>query len=466
MLRNKKIQKLAVTLASVMLLAACGKTATEPNTPAVPETVTTQPVVETPEELPDNTGELPEQERPIIVWTQGQAIKNQAEAWAEANGVDVEVVVIPHADLQMKLRQSVQDPSTAPDVFAITRDFVRDWTERYDFVVNLDAMFPADAAYYRANAFDDLVMLGTGADGALRGVTAEYPVGMMYYNIAMAREIFGTDDPEEVTKAMSDIDNWEETYVALKEAYGGDVKMFGLTLNVNTMLYNQRLNPYIENDVFTLTPEIMRAFEVNKVIYDHGMFIDENTETTAYTSSWSEERFFIDFLPSWGFGSRYKANVEGTSAEGNWAITMPPLPYARGGSFFFIPTASSQPEWAWELIKGISVDPETLFNNQFAINGFSSNGEANDLLIATGHEETLLGGDNRIFEAYRRASIPQEAMMKDRDVVTPFDGEVQRILNEAIIAYASGQFTLEQALDMVEDDITAAWPNVTVVRGF
>ncbi len=62
---------------------------------------------------------------PVVIWTQGNSIKEDAEAWGAENGVDVDVVVIPFADLQTKLKQQITDPKTAPDVYAVTKDYVK-----------------------------------------------------------------------------------------------------------------------------------------------------------------------------------------------------------------------------------------------------------------------------------------------------------------------------------------------------
>lgn len=397
-------------------------------------------------------------DKPIVVWTQGDAIKQDAEAWAKENNVEVSVVVIPFADLQTKLKQSIQDPKTAPDVFAVTKDYVKDWVDR-DVALDLTDEFPDDVKDYSDQTYKDLVSLGSDKDAHLRSVTAEYPVGMMYYNRDIAKKILGTDDPEKVAEAVDSVDKWQDIYDKLNDAYDGKVKMFGTTLGVNRMIYQQREKPYVVDDTFTVTQQIADIFEVDKGIYDNKMFLAENTETDAYFAGFNNDGFFLDFLPSWGFSSKVRPQIEGKDGAGKWGITAPTFVYNRGGSFFFISKVSTQPEKAWELVKGISVDPDKLVDVQKVKVGFSSSKEANQKLVDTNYEEPLLGNQN-VYEAYAKQAEIQEQDTKD--VVTKYDGEIESFINDALINYGNGSLSKEEAIKGIGDQVTSAYPELTV----
>lgn len=394
---------------------------------------------------------------PLVIWTQGNSIKEDAEAWGAANGVDVDVVVIPFADLQTKLKQQITDPKTAPDVYAITKDYVKDWVERG---VNLDLSeeFPDDAKNYIDNTYKDLVALGSDDKGDLQAVTAEYPVGMMYYNREIAKNILGTADPDEVGKALSDVDQWPDLYEKINDAYSGKIKMFGTTQNLNKMLSNRREKPYVKDDVFTVTKDMANIFEINKQIYDDKMFLTEK-EDDAYFSGWNTDAFFVDFLPSWGYSSKFKPQVDGKEGAGKWGMTTPPYAYNRGGTYFFITKTTSHKNNAWDLVKGISVDTQKLVDVQKGKDGFASTKEANKILVDSGYEEPLLG-NQKVFEEYQKQAAIQEKL--PTDVVTKYDGDIESFMNDAVINYANGSMSLDDAIKGLGTQVQSAYPELTV----
>ena len=58
----------------------------------------------------------------------------------------------------------------------------------------------------------------TDSDGVLKGLSWQGCPGVLFYNRAAAKEVFGTDDPSEVQKYVKDWDTFNDTAATLKDA--------------------------------------------------------------------------------------------------------------------------------------------------------------------------------------------------------------------------------------------------------
>ena len=140
-------------------------------------------------------------------------------------------------------------------------------------------------------------------------------------------------------------------------------------------------------------------------------------------------------------------------------MTTPPYAYNRGGTYFFITKTTSHKKDAWDLVKGISVDTQKLVDVQKKKDGFASTKEANKILVDSGYEEPLLG-NQKVFEAYQKQAEIQEEL--PTDVVTKYDGDIESFMNDAVINYANGSMSLDDAMKGLGTQVQSAYPELTV----
>lgn len=398
----------------------------------------------------------------LKIWTTSNALKQSAESWGEKEKQEVEVVVIPYADFQTKLKQQVSDASTAPDVFIVSRDFVKDWSDKKGVIVDLEKQFPEDIKTYKENTYSDLLDFGSNPDGNIVTVTGEYPVGMMFYNRTVAKDILGTDDPEEVSKAMDSSEKWSDVNKKIQEKYGDSVKLFATVFDTQNVLFQQREKPFVKDGVFTIDDTIVNFFDETKKLYDDKMFLSE-IESESSQAALNTNGFFVNFLPSWGFASKIRPTIEGKEGEGNFGIAKPTYTYARGGSYFFITESSKHKNAAWEYIKSQSVDVDALVSDQQAKVGYPSNKEAAEKLKDSGYEEPLLG-NQKVYDIYsEQASIQEKAT---KNVVTKYDGSIQQIIVDLLTAYGTGSISKDDALKELGDKVLNAYPDLEIKEDY
>lgn len=394
----------------------------------------------------------------LTVWTTSNTMKLNAEKWADQNNKKVKVVIVPYADFDTKLKQQVSDPATAPDVFIVSRDFVKGWEKRSSTVLNLSKSFPKDVATYKKNAFSTIAKLGEIDNGDLVTVSAENPVGMMFYNRKIAKEILGTDDPEKVAAEMSSVSKWQKVNEKIQDKYGNKVKLFGTTADTLNMLSQQRTKPYVQNKVFTVDKSLSQLFDRANMLYKDKMFVTQD-EDEAYQSGFNANTFFVEFLPSWGFSSKVMPQIKDKDGAGNWGVTQPTESYSRGGSFYFITQTSKHKKTAWNYVRSQTIDTKTLFDTQKSIVGYPSSKVAAKKLVDSNYEEPLLGNE-KPFAMYQKQALVQEKNSKD--IVTEYDGAIVNFTGSLVKDFGAGNITKEQALKKLGEQVKSAYPDLTV----
>ncbi|MGX7417365.1 hypothetical protein ACWOFR_01035 [Carnobacterium gallinarum] len=445
----KKMMTGVVVCGTMLTLAACGNSGSQADSKGsgTGDAAKKEEIVETDK---------------LVVWTSANQVKASSEQWGADNNKDVQVVLTPTADFQTKLKQGVSDPKTAPDVFVVTKDSVKEWVDKPGVSLNISEVFADEAADYKKNAYKELVELGTDSKGNLRGFTAEYPVGMMFFNREVSEKVLGTQDLTEVAKAMSSEKKWIEVNDKLQKEYGGKVKLFGTMQNVNNMLFAQRQKPFVENDTFTITQDIADWFDTAKVIHDNKMYLEKG-EGDAYFAGFNNDNFFIDFLPSWGFNSKIRPQITDKEGSGNWGMTSPTYAYNRGGSYFFITEQAANKKNAWEYIKSQTVNQDTLIEDQFTKLGYPSSKTAAQALVDKNYVEPLLGNQD-VFGEYQKQATIQEKEYKD--IVTKYDVNLVKFLGDLLDAYGSGSVSRKDALKELGDQMTSAYPELTVKEDY
>ena len=451
-MKKAKFRFAAALLVLTMTLSACGGTSANsvpsnepPPQPGSSDTSAAQPQ--------DGTAE------PITIWVHASSHENAFKAYAETTGNPVNVVNIPYADFQTKLKQSIGDAKTSPDLFVMSRDFAREWVEATGFITNLSQTFPDDLNEYKKNTYESLVVIGSN-DGDIYGVTAEYSPGMMFYNREIAEKILGTGDEDEVAAAI----NSEEKILALNEKlkaeYGGDVKMFGTFYNIAQYYFCSRVEPWVKDGVMEITPEIDHFMDWAKTVYDNDMILAIE-EDNAYFNGIGQGLFFLDPLPAWGFNSKIKPQVV-DSGRDMWSCTLPYMSYVRGGSFFFIPEASTKKDAAWDAIKYRVLNEDNLYELRARELSFSSNKLVNERLLANGHREPLLGGQE-IFKTYNKEVPNVEAKFGNTINITKYDGFIAEFLRDMANSYGAGQITKEAGYKDFKMRMESAYPEITVI---
>ena len=118
----------------------------------------------------------------------------------------------------------------------------------------------------------------TDSDGVLKGLSWQGCPGVLFYNRAAAKEVFGTDDPSEVQKYVKDWDTFNDTAATLKDA-GYSIMS---TVNDSYRVYSNNVSsPWVVDGKINIDDNIMNWVDDSKELVDAG-------ETNTY-ELWSDD---------------------------------------------------------------------------------------------------------------------------------------------------------------------------------
>ena len=347
------------------------------------------------------------------------------------------------------------------------------------FFANLDDFGAQD---YADQIVDYVWQVGQDADGIQRAISYQITPAGFYYRRDIAKEVFGTDDPDEVGKLFSSYDKILETAQTLKDAgyriFASDAELNFFSgdsawvvdgkLNVDQARYdymdlcvdlyqkdltayaNQWSTPWYQamaGEVPILSADIQNYADDSVNVWDATQF-EESTKDMDKTT------VFSFGLPAWGVLTM-RDNVGETS--GKWGVCAGPSYGFSGGTYIGISSQSKRQQTAWEFVKFCTLNEDTA---DWWID--FSQGDTVSLKSAI---EKHKDDENEIYGGEKLYSFwLQQAEGIDYSIVTRYDKAIGDAWGEAISAVKTGQKTKDEAVNEFYDKVAATYPDIEIDR--
>ena len=414
----------------------------------------------------------------LVVWTLANDLVDFGKKFQEETGVEVDTVVIEPADYPTKVQTALLAGESEPDIIVGEPQMLEDF---YDagFFANLDDFGAQD---YADQIVDYVWQVGQDADGIQRAISYQITPAGFYYRRDIAKEVFGTDDPDEVGKLFSSYDKILETAQTLKDAgyriFASDAELNFFSgdsawvvdgkLNVDQARYdymdlcvdlyqkdltayaNQWSTPWYQamaGEVPILTADIQSYADDSVNVWDADQFAEA-------TASLDKTEVFAFGLPAWGVLTM-RDNVGDTS--GKWGVCSGPAYGFDGGTYIGISSQSKRKETAWEFVKFCTLNEDTA---DWWID--YSQGDTVSLKSALEKhkdDENAIYGGEKLYQFWLK-----QAEGIDTSKVTRYDQAIGDAFGNAISSVKTGEKTKEDALNDFYDVIESTYPEIKVVR--
>jgi len=271
--------------------------------------------------------------------------------------------------------------------------------------------------------------------------------GAFFYRRSLAKKYLGTDNPVEVQKKFSNLDQFLQTAKLLKEKSGGKCVVISSLGDLVYPFLSMRTQPWIIGGKLVIDPAVEKCMDFIKDI--------RSNDLDGKIGQWSDEWFagmkgelkdqsgnpletFGYFLPTWGLHYVLKTNAPKTS--GDWAMIQGPVSYSWGGTWLAASAKTQNPNAAKELISYLTTDNSLLEAWAKDTGDVVSNTEVTNK-IKNNYKEPFLGGQNHY------AAFADMAKSVNGKLLQGTDEIVYRLFIDALWAYVNGEKTKEQALD-------------------
>lgn len=409
----------------------------------------------------------------LVVWTLSNDLVQFADHYCEQNDdVQIETVVIAPADYPTKVQSAMRGKSKEPDVIVGEPQMLENMYEAGYFEdLNQE---PYNAQDYAEDEVDYAWQVGQDADGIQRAISYQITPAGIYYRRDIAKEVFGTDDPDEVGQLFKDYDTILQTGQTLKDA---GYKIFASDAE---MVYFISNTPWVEDGKLIVDDTRLNYMDLCVSLYQNDMtaYVDQWSTTwyqamageipviDADTSVWDADameeaaksgdttQVFAYGLPSWGVLTM-RDNVKDLS--GSWGVCSGPAYGFGGGTYIGISALSEKKDLAWDFVKFCTLNEDTL--NWWIDNSQGDVVSYKPVLDAHKDDENEIYGGEKLYDFFLK-----QAEGIDYSKVTKYDDTLKKAWQDAISSIKKGEMEKDDAINNFYDVVASTYPELTIDR--
>ena len=201
------------------------------------------------------------------------------------------------------------------DLFLVEADYALKYIDS-DYTMPIKDLGITDSDISKQYKYTQDVV--TDSDGVLKGLSWQGCPGVLFYNREAAKEVLGTDDPDEVQAYVSDWDTFNDTAEKMKAA---GYKMTS-TVNDTYRVYSNNVSEkWVSDDgKVQIDDNIMKWVDDSKELVDAG----ETGTSELWSDDWKkgfypEGKVFCYFGPAWLVNFSMAADEDGSIGnQGGW----------------------------------------------------------------------------------------------------------------------------------------------------
>ena len=382
------------------------------------------------------------------------------------DGTEIHWVINPNQDgvYQQKLDEALMNQADAADddkvdIFLSETDYVNKYTDKdADVAIPLKDL-GIDPDKDLADQYDFTKTTASDTDGVQRGSTWQCCPGTVVYRRDIAKDVFGTDDPEAVGEKLKD---WDTTKATAEELKAKGYYTFASYADTFRLYGNSISQPWVEDGATTVNvdQQVMNWIKDSKEWLDAGYL--NKTVKGQWNDDWNkamsaDSKVFAFLFPAWGIDFTLKPNWDGE--DGAWAVTNPPQEYNWGGSYIHAATGTDNMEHAKDIILAMTGDKDTLLKISKDYADFTNTKSgmqeaASDDAFAS----DFLGGQNP-FEYF--APVAENIKIAP---LSPYDQGCVELIQNAFSDYFQGNVDFDKAKSNFETAIKAIYDIFVVAQ--
>lgn len=372
-------------------------------------------------------------------------------------GVTINWIINPNDDgvYQDKLDAALFNQSKASyddkvDMFLAEADYIYKYIDT-DYTADITKMGVTDFS----NTYEYTVKACTSANGEIKGVSFQCCPSAVIYRRSIAKDVLGTDDPDEVQKFMNDWDGFNNVAALAKEkgyymtssfaatyrAYSGSKSQPWVDSNKN-LQFDQSVTDWIEQtDLF-----VENGYTLTAGIWD--------AESMAQMLGSGKTMCYLG--PAWYFNfSMGNAQDPEKGCFGDWAVCKGPQAHFWGGTWLVAASGSDNEELVADIMNTFINDKDVCSHLVTDANQFSNNKAVNESFANDPNFGIdFLGGQNAtaIF-----CELADDVRFENQTIYDQLCTEgIQNRLQE----YWKGQVTKEDALNNFKIYIKEKYPSL------
>lgn len=375
--------------------------------------------------------------------------------------VDVVWTITPNNDNayqnnldQQLLKQADASADDKIDIFLVEADYAIKYSDT-DYTMAVSDLGITDDEL--ANQYDYTKKILEDSNGVLKGVSWQSTPGVLIYNREIAKDMWGSDDPAEVQKHVSD---WDTFYATGSELAAKGYKLTA-TVNDSYRVYSNNVSSkWVEDGKLNIDPQFKAWADAEKASYEAG----QTTTGDLWSDEWSagfypDGKVFAYFGPAWLINFSMGQDDEKSIAHaGGWGATEGPQAFYWGGTWICAATGTDNPTLVADIMRKMTTD-ETILKDIVSKDSDCVNNK-NVLSSLASDDEfvfSVLGGQNPF------GLFTENVEKIDLSNLSAYDQGCNESFQKIMKDYFSGQYaTYDEAIEAFKQDVATKYPAITV----
>ena len=383
------------------------------------------------------------------------------------DGTEIHWIINPNQDgvYQQKLDEALLNQESAAaddkvDIFLSETDYVYKYSDADAGVAMPLEDLGIDPEKDLADQYAFTKTTASDQNGVQRGSTWQCCPGLLVYRRDIAKDVFGTDDPEVIGEKVKDWDTLKTTAEELKakgyftfSSYADTFRLYGNSIS----------QPWVTNgeSVVKVDQKIMDWVKTSKEWLDAGYF--DKTVKGQWNDDWnkamsSSSKVFAFLLPAWGIDFTLNPNWDGK--DGEWAVTNPPQEYNWGGSYIHAATGTDNKEHVKDIILALTAEKDNLIKISKDYSDFTNtqSGMREAAKDDENFSSDFLGGQN----AYKYfAPVAENIQIAP---LSAYDQGCVELIQNSFSDYFQDQVDFNKAKENFETAIKERYPDITEIQ--
>jgi len=375
--------------------------------------------------------------------------------------VDVVWTITPNNDNayqnnldQQLLKQADADANDKIDIFLVEADYALKYSDT-DYTMAVSDLGITDDEL--ANQYDYTKKILEDSNGVLKGVSWQSTPGVLIYNREIAKDMWGSDDPAEVQKHVSD---WDTFYATGSELAAKGYKLTA-TVNDSYRVYSNNVSSkWVEDGKLNIDPQFKAWADAEKASYEAG----QTTTGDLWSDEWSagfypDGKVFAYFGPAWLINFSMGQDDEKSIAHaGGWGATEGPQAFYWGGTWICAATGTDNPTLVADIMRKMTTD-ETILKDIVSKDSDCVNNK--NVLSSLASDDafgfSVLGGQNPF------GLFTENVEKIDLSNLSAYDQGCNESFQKIMKDYFSGQYaTYDEAIEAFKQDVATKYPAITV----
>ena len=303
----------------------------------------------------------------------------------------------------------------------------------------------------------------TSDEGALKGVSWQATPGLFAYRRSIAKDVLGTDDPDEVQSKLSTWDDFDSVAAQAKEK--GYYMLSGYDDSYRTFSNNVSKKWLSDDNVIQIDDALWQWVDQTKTYTEKGY----NQGTSLWDDNWAkgqgpEGKVFGYFYSTWGINFTLAGNSledqdkeaeVGNGIYGDWAVCEGPASYYWGGSWICGANGTDNKSLVADIMKVLTCDADVATQITKDTQDYTNNVGAMKAIGASDYKSEFLGGQNHI------ALFAAAAEKIDISNMGPDDQGLNESFQNAMRDYFNDNATKEEALQAFYKSAIEKYPGIT-----